>query len=94
MAAICITFGPECCAEIVMMSLREATRQAGTVVVGEIIESRNTGKETEIGTEHWLATCRVERYIMGPKIYKPDVEEAKAVSLISIAFVQVSTHTR
>jgi hypothetical protein len=86
-------------AEIMMMSLQEAMRQSDAVVMGTIQEIRQTDTADEefplspqlpnLSVEkHFLATCRVERYIKGPKIHDPSVEEAKAVKLIRIAFKQ------
>lgn len=84
-----LSLGTSTSAEMTVMSLQERMRQSDTVVLGEVLESRNTGKETESGVERWLATCRVERYIIGPKIHDTTVEEGKAVSLIRIAFVHI-----
>lgn len=79
-------------AEMTVMSLQERMMQSDAVVVGEIIESRNTGKETEMGTEHWLATCRVERYITN-KTHDPETEVLKRVNTIRIRFVQIPRQT-
>ena len=70
------------------MSLQERMRQSDAVVIGAIQEIRKTQVSENDGTEYWWATCRVERYIIGPKIHNPAVEEGKAVGLINIMFVQ------
>src|SRR3989338_1649814 len=79
-------------AEMTGMSFYERLRQSDAVVVGTIEEIHQTdagvGGQFPPPVTHWLATCRVERYIIGPKIHNPAVEEAKAVSLIRIAFEQ------
>lgn len=79
-------------AEMTVMSLQDRMRQSDAVVVGTIEEVHQTdagvGGQLPAPVEHWTATCRVERYIMGPKIHNPAVEEGKAVSLIHIAFEQ------
>lgn len=77
-------------AEMTAMSLQERRSQSDAVVVGTIEEVHQTdagvGGQFPPPVTHWLATCRVERYIIGPKIHNPNVEEAKAVRLIRIAF--------
>lgn len=77
-------------AEMTGMSLQERRSQSDAVVVGTIEEVHQTdagvGGQFPPPVTHWLATCRVERYIIGPKIHNPNVEEAKAVRLIRIAF--------
>lgn len=87
-ALLCL--GSSSFAEMTVMSLQERMRQADTIVIGEIQEVHQTdagaGGQPPLPTEHWLAACRVERYIIGPKIHNPNVEEGKAVSLIPIAF--------
>lgn len=79
-------------AEMTGMSFQERVRQSDAVVVGTIEEVHPTdagvGGQSPPPVTHWLATCRVERYIIGPKIHNPAVEEAKAVRLIHIAFEQ------
>ena len=77
-------------AEMTVMSLQERMSQSDVVVIGEILESRDTGNRDKIGVEYWLATCHVERYIKA-KIHNPDVEEGKKVSIIHVAFVQKTT---
>ncbi len=79
-------------AEMTVMSLQERMSQSDAVVIGTIEEVHQTdagaGGQLPPPVEHWLATCRVERYIMGPKIHNPAAEEGKAVSLIHIIFDQ------
>ncbi len=87
-----LSFAFSSSAEMTVMSLQERMRQSDAVVVGTIEEVRqaDAGVEGQFSPPitHWLATCRVERYIIGPKIHNPAVEEAKAVKLIRIAFEQ------
>lgn len=75
-------------AEMTAMSLQERVKQSDAVVVGTIEEVHQTDVAIGGNITHWLAACRVERCIIGPKIHNPNVEEAKAVSLIRIAFEQ------
>lgn len=75
-------------ADIGDMSLQERRGQSDAVVVGTIEEVHQTDVAIGGNITHWLATCRVERYIIGPKIHNPAVEEGKAVSLIHIIFEQ------
>lgn len=79
-------------AEMTVMSLQERMSQSDAVVIGTIEEVHQiddgAGGQLPAPVEHWLATCRVERYIIGPKIHNPATEEEKAVSLIHIAFEQ------
>lgn len=79
-------------AEMTAMILQERIRQSDAVVVGTIEEvhqaDAGVAGQFPLPVEHWRATCRVERYIIGPKIHNPNMEEAKAVSLIHIAFEQ------
>ncbi|MBI5149612.1 MAG: hypothetical protein HZA28_02415 [Candidatus Omnitrophica bacterium] len=92
LAASLLLFASLSSAEMTAMSLQERMRQSNVVVVGTIEEVHQTdagvGGQFPPPVTHWLATCRVDRYIIGPKIHNPDVEEAKAVSLIRIAFEQ------
>ncbi len=78
-------------AEMTAMSLQERMRQSDAVVVGTIQEVHQTdasvGGQFPLPAEHWMATCRVERYIKA-KIHDPNVEEGKMVRLIRIAFGQ------
>jgi hypothetical protein len=77
-------------AEMTGMSLQERMRQSDAVVIGEVLDAQKTSIEKD-GTEYWLATCQVERYLIGPKmydIYNPSVGEAKGLSVINIMFMQ------
>ncbi len=87
-----LSFASLSSAEMAGMSLQERVRQSDAVVVGTIEEVRQTDAgvagQFPPPVTHWLATCRVERYIIGPKIHNPAVEEAKAVHFIHVAFWQ------
>lgn len=80
-----------CCflsyADLAEISLQERVKRSDAVIIGTIQETAKVSTEPD-GTEYWNAICHVERYIIGPKIHDPALEEAKAISLIRIAFEQ------
>ena len=76
-------------AEMTGMSLQERRSQSDAVVIGTIEEVHQTDVAIGGNITHWLATCRVERYIIGPKIHNPNTEEGKEVSIIYVMFKKV-----
>ncbi|OGX39024.1 MAG: hypothetical protein A3D87_02110 [Omnitrophica WOR_2 bacterium RIFCSPHIGHO2_02_FULL_50_17] len=81
-------------AEMTGMSLQERMRQSDAVVVGTVQElhqaDAGVGGQFPPPVSHWLATCRVERYITH-KIHNAEAEDLKRVNTIRIAFVQIPT---
>ena len=79
-------------AEMTEMSLQERMRRSDVVAIGEILESHNTGRETETGVEHWVAIYRLKQILkenFTRKLQKIPSDDFN----IYVSFIQVPMRT-